>query len=77
MNGLQCFAMIGFSNARQTWWELVTVRSGELVARRSVTANYNLARRWADRLADILGIPADARGGLYCGFVFTPRGVSC
>lgn len=66
MNRLQLFALIGYSDGRNFWYELVTMRSGELSARRSIFS-LERGRLMADKLADRYGVVD--RSGLYCGSI--------
>lgn len=69
MNRLQCFALIMFQNDREYWYELVTLREGELEARRSIFSPAR-GRQMADKLCDRHGITD--RAGLYCGAIMRP-----
>ena len=66
MNRLQCFALVTHQRDGKFWTEIVTVRSGELAARRSVFSLIR-ARRMADKLADRYGVTD--RAGMYVGAI--------
>lgn len=68
---LQFFAVLAYESRGVFWWELVTMRAGELECRRAIVRNWDLGRRMADHLANVFGVPADDRGGLYCGRIFS------
>lgn len=72
MNRLQFFALIGHQNDREFWYELVTMRSGELCARAARYLSWNRGRQLADYLANKYGI--EDRAGMYCGRIMRVEG---
>lgn len=68
MNRLQFFAVIPHNGRNcAVWYEIVTMREGELEARRSRFNAYSLTVKMALALCERNGIPPEERGGMMHG----------